>query len=121
MEDYKSCDNCKFDGLGAADEPCVRCSNTSLFRLSDYKEKPFLWERIDAAEAVDHPSHYNQGKYECIDVMIDVFGVEDVKAFCKLNAFKYNWRSKQKNGVEDIKKAKWYLEKYIELEGESNE
>ena len=121
MEDYKSCDNCKFYGLGAADEPCVRCRNTSLYRLSDYNEKPLLWEKVDAAEAVDHPSHYNQGKYECIDVMGETFGKEATQNFCLLNAFKYVWRTGEKNGVEDIKKAKWYLEKYIELEGESNE
>lgn len=37
---------------------------------------------------------------------------------CILNAFKYVWRAKKKNGVEDIKKAILYLNKYIELEGE---
>lgn len=72
-------------------------------------------------EAVNHPAHYNQGKYECIDVMLETFGVEATQNFCLLNAFKYIWRTGEKNGVEDIKKAKWYLEKYIELEGESHE
>lgn len=64
---------------------------------------------------VNHPSHYATGKYECIDVMLEIFGVEAVKTFCLLNAFKYNYRSGRKNGLEDIQKAKWYLEKYIEL------
>jgi len=65
---------------------------------------------------VNHPSHYNQGKYECIDVMVDVFGEEATKNFCFLNAFKYLWRSKDKNGEEDIKKAIWYLNKYLEVD-----
>lgn len=68
---------------------------------------------------VDHPQHYNQGNYECIDVMIDTFGKYAAIDFCHLNAFKYLWRFKHKNGLEDLKKAKWYVEKEIELMGES--
>ena len=64
---------------------------------------------------VNHPSRYATGKYECIDVMLEIFGVEAVKTFCLLNAFKYNYRSGRKNGLEDIQKAKWYIDKYIEL------
>lgn len=69
-------------------------------------------------EEINHPSRYAGGKYECIDVMQDVFGVEAVKHFCMLNAFKYLWRAEKKNGIEDIKKAVWYLNKYIELDGD---
>lgn len=68
---------------------------------------------------VNHPQHYTHGKYECIEVMTDIFGPEAVKDFCICNAFKYLWRHKYKNGVEDIKKAKWYVDKYIELSGVS--
>lgn len=35
--------------------------------------------------------------------------------FCLCNAFKYIWRHSRKNGVEDIRKAKWYIDKYLEL------
>ena len=69
--------------------------------------------RIDP---VNKPEHYTFGKYECIDVMLEVFGVEAVKAFCRLNALKYQWRAEHKNGTEDIEKAVWYLNKYLELE-----
>lgn len=68
---------------------------------------------------VNHPQHYTHGKYECIEVMTDIFGPEAVKDFCICNAFKYLWRHKYKNGIEDIKKAKWYVDKYIELSGVS--
>ena len=64
---------------------------------------------------VNHPSHYETGKYECIDVMIETQGVEAVKSFCKCNAFKYIYRANNKNGLEDIQKAIWYLNKYVEL------
>lgn len=71
---------------------------------------------IDECNSVNHPTHYNQGKYECWDVMQDVFGVEALKHFCKLNSFKYLYRESNKNGSEDIKKAIVYLNKYLELE-----
>lgn len=64
---------------------------------------------------VDHPQHY-QGKYECIDEMVALFGVEAVKAFCKCNIYKYRYRSDRKNGAEDIEKAEWYMGKLMELE-----
>lgn len=61
-------------------------------------------------DKVDHPSHY-QGKNECIDVMLAMFGVEAVKGFCKCNAYKYRFRAGQKEGnsaEQDIEKAEWY-------------
>lgn len=68
-------------------------------------------------DMVNSPRHYNQGKFECIDVMVETFGKEATQDFCLLNAFKYVWRTGEKNGVEDVKKARWYLDKYLELEG----
>lgn len=64
---------------------------------------------------VNHPAHYNTGKYESIDVMVETQGINAVKNFCICNAFKYIYRHRFKNGVEDIKKAIWYLNKYVEL------
>lgn len=68
---------------------------------------------------VNHPTHYNQGKYECIDEMLLLFGVEAVKSFCKCNVHKYRSRAQYKNGEEDLKKADWYLDKLMELENEN--
>lgn len=65
---------------------------------------------------VDHPAHYSQGKYECIEVMVETFGIEATKNFCLLNVFKYVWRAGAKNGLEDLKKARFYLDYYISLE-----
>ena len=64
---------------------------------------------------VNHPSHYETGKYQCIDVTEETQGKEAVKDFCICNAFKYIYRHRKKNGLEDVKKAVWYLNKYIEL------
>lgn len=68
------------------------------------------------ADNVNSPYHYCTGQFECIDVMLETQGREAVKSFCLCNAFKYLYRHNGKNGLEDIRKAKWYLEKYISLE-----
>ena len=68
-----------------------------------------------SVDMVNRPPHYTQGGIECIDAMIAAFGKEAVANFCMCNAFKYIWRSKHKNGNEDIEKAKWYLNKHKEL------
>lgn len=63
-------------------------------------------------------SHYKTGEYECIDVMLDVFGKEAVMHFALLCAFKYLWRNEHKGGPKDLKKAKDYIEIYLKLVGE---
>lgn len=47
--------------------------------------------------------------------MAEALGVDAVKNFCICNAFKYIYRCSRKNGLEDIKNANWYLNKYIEF------
>ena len=60
------------------------------------------------------PDHY-KGKYECWDVMEEQFGLKAVIDFCACNIFKYVFRFRKKNGIEDLQKAKVYIDKYIEL------
>lgn len=68
-------------------------------------------------ETVNHPAHYNiPGRKECIVEMLEKFGRKKVKAFCELNAYKYQYRHEMKNGEEDLKKACWYIEKLNELD-----
>ena len=63
-------------------------------------------------EKENHPDHYNSGQYEVVDVIDDAgFG----EGFCLGNALKYILRARHKeNYVEDLKKAKWYLEYLIQ-------
>lgn len=61
---------------------------------------------------VEHPTHYgaNEG-YQCIEAMLQTFGKVATMYFCKLNAFKYIWRSDHKDKEQqDLEKAKRYLE-----------
>ena len=67
-------------------------------------------------DLVNHPSHYETGKFECIEVMEEALGRDVVKGFCIGNAFKYLYRAKRKNGLEDLKKAQWYLNRVISME-----
>lgn len=61
-------------------------------------------------DMVNHPFHYqNSCSLECIEVMRIIFGDERVRHNCLVTAFKYMWRYKNKNGDEDIRKARWYL------------
>lgn len=70
------------------------------------------------SDPVNHPDHYTQGSIECIDAMIETQGVQAVQNYCICNAFKYIWRHNSKNNDQDIQKAKWYIDKYLELAGE---
>lgn len=77
---------------------------------------------IAKKEKINHPSHYidSDGR-ECIDVMIEKFGIEAVKIWCRLTAFKYQFRAGKKEGEpldDDIAKERWYLDKVIELTSE---
>lgn len=74
---------------------------------------------VPPKEQVNHPNHYNQGQYECIAVMESIYGIEATMNFCLLCAFKYTWRTNDKDGIQDIDKAIWYLQKYKELQERS--
>ena len=61
-----------------------------------------------------NPSYYKIGKVECIDALeAATINLQGLDAVCTANAIKYMWRWKEKGGVEDLKKAMWYIEKLI--------
>jgi hypothetical protein len=104
------CEKCENFNTDFDTKKCGACRIQNVDREpSNFRAKP---------DNVNHPSHYETGKFECIEVMIETQGVEAVRDFCLCNAFKYLYRHNGKNGVEDIKKAKWYIDKYLELEGD---
>lgn len=72
--------------------------------------------RYQSTDVVNHPSHYTNGKVECIDAIESAtVGKTGIEAVCVANVIKYLWRYEDKNGLEDIKKAQWYLNKLIEV------
>ena len=117
----KCCANCVHIKNLSSEYPCSECDeNLDKFQLRQTPPEqptkpPMPPVSPPKDEEINHPSRYAGGKFECIEVMADVFGKEAVKDFCLLNAFKYIWRQEKKGGVYDVKKAIWYLNKYIEL------
>ena len=69
-------------------------------------------------DMVNHPQHYTQGGIECIDALkAATVGKRGIEAVCVANVIKYLWRYEEKNGIEDIRKAKFYVERLLkELE-----
>ena len=74
-----------------------------------YKNKT---KKKQTKDNVNHPSHYTQGAIECIDAIKEATkGLFGIEAVCTANIIKYVWRWKFKNGLEDLDKASWYLER----------
>ena len=69
---------------------------------------------------VNHPSHYADSAIECIDAMEAMMTPEQFIGYLRGNLFKYQWRYEKKNGIEDLKKAQWYLEKLTAKIAEKN-
>lgn len=64
------------------------------------------WIKVDV---VDKPEHYNKGGIEAIDYIKQQLG-DGFADYCAGNVHKYIHRYKYKNGVEDLRKARVYLE-----------
>ena len=69
-------------------------------------------------DMVNHPQHYTQGGIECIEcIKAAVTNKVGIEAVCVANVIKYLFRYEEKNGIEDVRKAKWYVERLLkELE-----
>lgn len=82
-------------------------------RLDEQKDNVQENEQAKS-DPVNKPKHYTGGGIECIEAIEeatkDLTGIE---AVCTANALKYIWRWKKKNGIEDLKKAQWYLNRLI--------
>lgn len=60
---------------------------------------------------INHPDHYQlKNGMEVIDI---ISAVTDIESVCKGNIIKYICREEKKNGIEDLKKADWYLQYLI--------
>jgi hypothetical protein len=74
-----------------------------------------------AGDNVNHPSHYTQGNIECIEAIAEATKqLQGIEAVATANVIKYVWRWKFKNGIEDLRKAQWYLNHLIELQTKKN-
>jgi len=87
--------------------------HTGLKKLPELKQSAEV--PTPKVEQVNHPNHY-QGTVECIDAInaatLNLTGEEAFDIGC---AIKYLWRWKEKNGIEDLEKAQWYISRIIDI------
>lgn len=82
---------------------------------------PVPWATLEKSpvikeDVVNHPSHYTDASgIECIEAIEAQLTIEEYEGYLRGNCVKYLWRWKNKGGVQDLKKCKWYLERLIEL------
>jgi len=82
--------------------------------MTDYGRIMREIEAEKMEDVVNNPKHYNQTGVECIDAIKAQTG-DGYEYYLQGNIAKYLWRYRYKNGVEDLKKAQWYLNKLIEV------
>ncbi|SVD13596.1 uncharacterized protein METZ01_LOCUS366450 [marine metagenome] len=70
---------------------------------------------LEGYNNINSPSHYNQGRIECIDAIEAMLSIEEYIGYLRGNSAKYRWRFRYKNGVEDLKKAEWYEKRLIKF------
>lgn len=95
------------------------CTSDMLMSCDDFEPAIENESTEQNHDAVNHPSHYTAGGIECIDCIKAALG-ENFIGFLIGNVIKYSYRYRNKNGLEDLKKARWYLDRAIK-EVESNE
>lgn len=65
-------------------------------------------------DMINSPSHYTSGNIECIDAIKEATKhLDGFEGYLTGNIIKYLWRYKHKNGVEDLRKAAWYLDRLV--------
>jgi hypothetical protein len=91
----------------------------SEYELAIVEPAPAVNECL-TVDNVNHPPHYNQGGIECIEAIKAALG-DGFAAYLRGNCIKYLWRCEHKGGIEDLKKAAFYLDRAIkemEVSGE---
>ena len=69
-----------------------------------------LYHPEDKHNPVTQPDHYNKGAIEAIEAIKASMHPQEYKGYLKGNCLKYLWRYEYKNGVEDLRKARVYLD-----------
>lgn len=113
-DECHSCNICLLEELSGG----VMCD---FYKWSDDK-LAIAYEEVKmdggSTDMVNHPKHYTQGGIECIEcIKAAVTNKVGIEAVCVANVIKYLFRYEEKNGIEDVRKAKWYIERLLkELE-----
>lgn len=115
MDANEDMETATYDGEGFEDSYGFYITNVLYWMPIEPPNEIRVSEPQEVCESVNHPTHYHNSMYECIDLMREIFGDEMVRSFCVLNAYKYRFRAGNKQGAaanDDIAKAEWY-EAYV--------
>lgn len=116
MIGFGNCNKCPAIDVTAEDVECDFCEMEES--VIDEYLKAFGVILPDAV----HPNHYKlPNGMQVVDVEVAMLGKEAVQEHCLCTAVEYILRHKGKNGAEDIRKAHWWLSKWVELEGAHEE
>lgn len=122
----RRCYECQLVKDAVAGKPCHQCEEAELLRrlgneievIHDYPAQSGTSSAVSPKaenDLVNHPSHYTSGGIECIDAIEAALSsqTDPTNAFLTGQAIKYLWRWPLKGGLEDLRKAKWYLDRLI--------
>lgn len=100
---------------------CVRYANfiSGFFKRHGIEnwelcEVKARWSEVKSESDNVNPDHYKVGGIETFDILRAKLSPTQLAGFCKGNVIKYITRADNKGKVEDLKKARWYLDKLIE-------
>ena len=106
--------------FGAVTEACEYFADAKEISdiIREAETVPVVTEQAETEhDAVEHPNHYTSGGIECIDCIKAALG-QNFIGFLMGNVIKYSYRYRNKNGLEDLKKARWYLDRAIKEIGD---
>ena len=97
--------------------------NASIKEMIDFESDSTVVDSELVGDMVNHPPHYNQSGIECLDA-IKAATDKGFQYYLQGNIIKYIWRYRYKNGIEDVDKAIFYinrLREVLENERKSND
>jgi hypothetical protein len=88
-------------------------------KMEDKSKVPNYLSGKGKKDVVNNPPHYNMAGIETIDA-IQAMTDKGFEYYLQGNIMKYLWRYRYKNGVEDLRKAQWYLNKLISIQDDGH-
>lgn len=88
----------------------------STLRASEWEDLGYKFVPVQDKnrDEVNKPHHYNTSGLECIQAIEAALSPEEYRGYIKGNIMKYTWREAYKKKDEDLKKAQWYLNRYLD-------
>lgn len=107
-----------------SDDYLVKSANGAHFYVTDEEISDIKVDierdqpDFDKPDMVNSPAHYGNGSIECIEYIEDFLTTEEFIGYLRGNIAKYLHRFRYKNGLEDLRKAEWYLDRLSQTMGD---